>query len=93
MNAKTTPTRYQIERRDETFRLVFSTPQRYTVNTYRRSARRVSTVMEPLYTPALTIEIGKDTAMTLVAQAHAAGTLDYSRYDANGRQWMAYLEA
>lgn len=46
-----------------------------------------------MYTPALTIEISRETAMTLVAQAHAAGTLDYSRYDANGRQWMAYLES
>lgn len=93
MTEKITPTRYQIERKGETFRLVFPTPQRYTVNTYHRSARRTYSALEPVYTPALTIEISRDTAMTLVAQAHAAGTLDYSRYDANGRQWMAYLEA
>ncbi len=93
MTTKTTPTRYQIERKDDNFRLVFPTPQRYTVNTYRITQRRSYGALEPVYTPALTIEISRETAMTLVAQAHAAGTLDYSRYDANGRQWMAYLES
>lgn len=93
MTQATTPTRYQIERYNETFRLVFATPQRHALNTYPITRRRSYTTMEPVFTPALTIEISRDTAMTLVAQAHAAGTLEYNRYDANGNHWMAYLEA
>lgn len=59
----------KIVRNGDTFRLIFDVPQRHEVREYAKSARTSYTVIEPVYTPPLVVEIGQETARQIVAEA------------------------
>lgn len=69
MKAESTGGTIKIVRSGNTFRLIFDVPQRHEVREYAKSARTSYTVMEPVYTPPLVVEIGQETARQIVDEA------------------------
>lgn len=80
----------KIIRNGNTFRLIFDVPQRYEVREYARSPRTSYTVLEPIHTPPLVVEIGQETARQMVAEAshHNAIVIEvvHPRWE-----WTAFL--
>lgn len=80
----------KIIRNGNTFRLIFDMPQRYEVREYTKSARTSYTVIEPVYTPPLVVEIGQETAHQIMAEAVERNAADIE-VSVPRQEWTAFL--
>lgn len=80
----------KIIRNGNTFRLIFDVPQRYEVCEYAKSARTSYTVLEPVYTPPLVVEIGQETARQIVAEATPLNAIAIEVVHPR-QEWTAFL--
>lgn len=63
-------------RNGNTFRLIFAVPQRYEVRKYAKTSRTSYTVLEPVYTPPMVVEVGQETAQRIVTEAIAQNAIE-----------------
>lgn len=80
----------KIIRNGNTFRLIFDVPQRYEVREYAKSARTSYTVLEPVHTPPLAVEVGQETARQIMAEAVERNAAEIE-VAVPRQEWTAFL--
>lgn len=80
----------KLTRNGDTFRLIFAVPQRYEVREYAKTSRTSYTVLEPVYTPPLVVEIGQGTARQIVADAVENNAIEVE-VSVPHQEWTAFL--